>query len=55
MYKDGKREENEVWAKEDNIDDGKNRKRERRDSTKNVKSGEVCKTETYYYIGTTIN
>ena len=48
MCKDGKGEENEIWAKEDKINVGKSRKRERT-------SGTVHKAETCHYLGITIN
>ena len=55
MYKDGKREENDVWVKEDKVHDGKDRKREREQMEENVKSGTVKKIEAFQYLGITIN
>ena len=45
MHKDGNQEEKEVWVKEDKIHDANNKK--------NVNSGAVQKTETYWYHGIT--
>ena len=57
------REENDAWSKEDKIHDGRDMKRERRDSStkkkeeiavqENVKSGTVRRTETYQHLGIT--
>ena len=45
MHNDGNQEENEVWIEDDKIHDGNNKK--------NVNSGSVQKTETYWYHGIT--
>ena len=55
MSKDGKGEENEVWAKEDKIHIVKTGKEIEEIVQENVKSGAVCKTETYHYLGITTN
>ena len=56
LCKDRKGEENEVWAKENKINDGKDMKRERKEiAEKNMKTGTGQETATYQYLGITIN
>ena len=55
MWKDGKREENELWVKEDKMHDGKYRKKRGDKVEENLKAKTVENIETYWYLGITIN